>query len=91
MVDTHLSDAPLGSDLFFRFAREYRYEQSFASTLTEAQLGDLYTWLERTFPVRQDARHQSGVASRPRDSFAHLRDGILRQLVNKGSMVSSGH
>jgi len=82
-----LSDAPFGSDLFLRFAREYRHEQSFASTLTEAQLGDLYTWLERTFPVRQDPRHQSGVASfvGPRDSVAHLRDGILRQLVNKGT------
>jgi len=87
-----LSDAPFGSDLFLRFAREYRHEQSFASTLTEAQLGDLYTWLERTFPVRQDPRHQSGIASfvGPRDSVAHLRDGILRQLVNKGTEAAVG-
>ena len=47
----------------------------------------LYTWLEQTFPVRQDPRHQSGVASwvGPRDSVAHLRDGILRRLVNTGT------
>jgi hypothetical protein len=82
-----LSDPPFGTDLFLKFAREYRHEPSFSSTLTEAQLGDLYTWLEQTFPVRQDPRHQSGVASfvGPRDSVAHLRDGILRQLVNTGT------
>jgi hypothetical protein len=82
-----LNDNQFGAGLFLKLAHEYRHDNSFLSTLTEAQLGDLYTWLEQTFPVQQDPRHQSGVASfvGPRDSVAHLRDGILRQLVNTGT------
>ena len=82
-----LNDPQFGVDLFLKLAHEYRHDSSFLSTLGEAQLGDLYTWLEQTFPVRQDPQRQGGGAffAGPRDSVAHLRDGILSQLVNKGT------
>jgi hypothetical protein len=82
-----LDDSQLGVDLFLKLAHECRHDNSLLSALSEAQLGDLYTWLEQTFPVRQDPRHQSGVASfvGPRDSVAHFRDGILGRLVNTGT------
>ena len=76
-----------GVELFLKIAHEYRHDSSFYSSLTETQLGDLYTWLEQTFPAREDAHRQSAGAffAGPRDSVAHLRDGILAQLVNKGT------
>jgi hypothetical protein len=82
-----LNDPQFGVDLFLKLAHEYRHDSSFLSTLAEAQLGDLYTWLEQTFPVRQDPHRQGGGAffAGPRDSVAHLRDGILSQLVNRGT------
>src|SRR5258707_13163624 len=54
----------------------------FYSTLTEAQLGELYIWLEQTFPIRLNP-HGQWVG--PRDNVAHLRDGVLRYLVNTGT------
>ena len=82
-----LDDRQFGVDLFLKIAYEYRHDHSLFSTLTEAQLGDLYTWLEQTFPIREDPLRQSGVASfvGPRDAVGHLRDGILGQLVNRGT------
>ena len=37
-----------------KLAHEYRQGNAFLSALTETQRGDLYTWLEETFPGRQD-------------------------------------
>jgi hypothetical protein len=81
------SDKPFGSDLFLKFAHEHRQDGLFYSTLTEAQIGDLYIWLEQTFPIRDDPHRPGGGAfyAGPRDSVAHLRDGILRFLVNMGT------
>jgi predicted NACHT family NTPase len=80
-------DSQFGVELFLKIAHEYRHDNSFYSSLTETQLGDLYIWLEQTFPVRQDPHRQGGGAffAGPRDSVARLRDGILSQLVNKGT------
>jgi hypothetical protein len=82
-----LNDSQFGVDLFLKLAHEYRHDIGFLSALTETQLGDLYTWLEETFPVRQDPHRAGGGAffAGPRDSVAHLRDGILTRLVNTGS------
>jgi hypothetical protein len=82
-----VNDRQFGVDLFLKLAHEYRHDNAFLSTLTETQLGDLYTWLQETFPVRQDPHRAGGGAflAGPRDSVAHLRDGILRQLVNTGT------
>ena len=73
-----------------KIAHEYRHDNSFYSSLTETQLGDLYIWLEQTFPVRQDPHRQGGGAffAGPRDSVARLEDGILSQLVNKGTLAA---
>jgi hypothetical protein len=87
----HIStDRPFGSDLFLKIAHEYRHDSTFYSALTEAQVGDLYVWLEQTFPSHTDPRHQRQGAHwvGPRDSVAHLRDGVLRHLVNLGTETS---
>jgi hypothetical protein len=82
-----LNDSQFGSDLFLKLAHEYRHDNVFLSALTETQLGHLYTWLEETFPVRQDPHRAGGGAffAGPRDSVAHLRDAILARLVNTGT------
>lgn len=70
-----------------KIAHEYHHESSFYSSLSETQLGDLYIWLEQTFPVREDPHRLSAGAffAGPRDSIAHLRDRILSHLVNMGT------
>jgi hypothetical protein len=88
------TDRPFGSDLFLKVAHEYRHDPTFYSALTEGQVGDLYVWLEQTFPSHTDPRHQRQGAPwvapwvGPRDSVAHLRDGVLRHLVNLGTETS---
>jgi hypothetical protein len=82
-----VGDAQFGTELSLKIAHEYRHDSSFYSSLTETQQGDLYVWLERTFPAREDPHRLSAGAffAGPRDSVAHLRDGILSHLVNKGT------
>jgi hypothetical protein len=82
-----LNDSQFGADLFLKLTHEYRHDNAFLSALTETQLGDLYTWLEETFPVRQDPHSANGgpFFAGPRDSAAHLRDGSLGCLVNMGT------
>lgn len=85
-----VADSQFGVELFLTIAHQYRLDGSFYSSLTETQLGALYIWLEQAFPVREDAHRHTGGAfyAGPRDSVAHLRDGILSQLVNKGTAAA---
>jgi len=81
-------DPQFGSELFQKFGRSFGVESPFYSRLDETQAGQLYVWLERHFPARDDARNQRlGRASwvGPAEMVAHLRDGVLRDLVNRGT------
>jgi predicted NACHT family NTPase len=60
-----LADSQFGADLFLKLTHEYRHDNAFLSALAETQLGDLYTWLEETFPVRQDHTTQAAAVFSP--------------------------
>jgi len=79
-----------GSKLFLHLAQNIRYDTSSFDELTETQLGELYVWLERTFPREADSKHRSGEAHwvGPRESLGDMRDGILRRLTALGTIVS---
>jgi hypothetical protein len=81
------SDQQFGSELFLKIAHRYRLDLNFYAALDEAQLGDLYAWLEQMFPAESDPHRGSGKAfwAGPRDSIAHVRDAILTRLVNTGT------
>jgi hypothetical protein len=84
------ADRTFGHDVFLKIAHEYRHDFTFYAALAEDQIGDLYLWLEQNFPLHADPRHHSRGAHfvGPEESVGHLRDGILRYLVNLGTIKS---
>jgi hypothetical protein len=85
------ADSAFGSELFQHMGRGFGGEPPFYSALDEAQIGQLYLWLEQSFPAQSDARHQrTGQASwvGPLELVAMLRDGVLRNLVSRGTEQS---
>ncbi|MBI4319905.1 MAG: hypothetical protein HY675_15560 [Chloroflexi bacterium] len=53
--------------------------------LTESEAGDLYVWLAREFPHSEDPRFDDAHCIGPRESVAHWRDAILRNLQERGT------
>lgn len=56
--------------------------------LTDEQLADLYIWLEKQFPHKEDIHLTSGAAS-PRQLVAWWRESILTSLTNRGTHRAS--
>jgi len=83
------SDTEFGRKLFLDLAYYYRLQANFYVALTETELGELYVWLEQTFPRAEEAR-LTGQARfvGARDMVGDLRDGILRHLVNLGTAAA---
>jgi hypothetical protein len=85
------ADPTFGSDLFQQIGRCFGGELPFYSALDDALVGQLYLWLEQSFPAQSDARHQRmGRASwvGPFEQVSLLRDAVLRDLVNRGTEQS---
>jgi hypothetical protein len=85
------SDPAFGSELFQHMSHSLRREIPFYFALEDTQVGQLYLWLEQSFPSESDARNQRmGQASwlGPADLVALFRDGVLRHLVNRGTEQS---
>jgi hypothetical protein len=81
------SDQLLGRDVFLQLAHQHRGTPTSLAGLTEAQLSDFYVWLQEQFPHSDDP-HQPGSGVHgmgPRDSVAHLRDGVLGTLIQRGT------
>jgi predicted NACHT family NTPase len=59
--------------------------------LTETQLADLYLWLVQEYPHNEDPDHSNEIGSYTitvRDNLAKLRDGVLKQIIEKGTLQS---
>jgi len=56
--------------------------------LSDAQLAELFLWLDQQFPRIQDRDHNDAAAHfvTPRDSVGQWRDSILRYLEGKGTL-----
>lgn len=67
----------------------YRYWHGIQLNLTEAQLADLYIWLVHEYPYDEDPNHSNEVMAyfvTARDGIASLRDGVLSQLKERGTL-----
>lgn len=67
-----------------------RLQDSFFTSLNEQQLAEIYVYLEELFPRNSDPQHVAGEAHfvGPRESVAHLRDGLPQQIVNRGTLAA---
>ena len=62
-----------------------------APSLTEAQVADLYIWLERQYPQADDPRNKERGVVREitsRDDVADFRDSLLRDLSERGTSAA---
>ncbi len=81
-------DDEFGIDLFLRLAHHHVFRSTFHVALTETELGQLYVWIEQRFPRGNEPETLSGQAHwvGPHESVSHLRDEVLRYLVNLGTV-----
>ena len=79
-----------GAEVFLWFARHWRSLGHFDDELDEEARGALYIWLARTFTYASDPKTAmgSGHYLGPRDMVRELRDGVLRRLVEQGSVAA---
>lgn len=83
-------DPSFAREFFLSLASCYQFDVSFFSDLDEQQTAELYVLLQRFFPPTDDPQHNSGEAHfvGPHESLAHLRDGLLPQIVSKGTLAA---
>lgn len=60
-----------------------------APRLRERQLADLYIWLAREFPHSEDPYHVGMFSPSWRDEIMWWRDGLLKQLQDRGTVEAS--
>jgi hypothetical protein len=60
-------------------------DQRLANQLSEGQLLDLYLWMRKTYPPSEDPVHEGAFSPDLRDHLQTLRDGLLSQLVGRGT------
>lgn len=53
--------------------------------ITDTQLADLYIWITKLFPHEEDPKPKSAHWMGPNENVRQYRDGILRQLQNRGT------
>ncbi|NOX75198.1 MAG: hypothetical protein GXP17_00955, partial [Gammaproteobacteria bacterium] len=84
-----LIDSYFGKELMLGYAnRPGRYDRFFAS-FSEAQITELYFWLEEHFPVASDIHYPSGKAqSTARDEVGQLRNNCLDYLSGLGTQAA---
>jgi hypothetical protein len=78
-------DEAFGRDLISILAVER--EHPVAGRLTEAQVGDLFTWVERRYPHAEDPPEEDGYVS-PRRQIGWWRDGLLTALGTAGTSAA---
>lgn len=67
----------------------HRYSHGIQLNLTEAQLADLYIWLVHEYSFNEDPDHSNEMMAyvvTARDDIAMLRDGVLSQLRERGTL-----
>src|SRR5260221_947775 len=80
-------DPVFARDVFLKLGSSYRFQDSFFGELGEQQCAEAYVLRKQLFPPGSDPQHASGQAHfvGPYESLAHLRDGIVPQIVNRGT------
>lgn len=83
-------DESFGREFFLNLPVHYGLQDGSFAALDEQQLAQLYVLLERLFPRSNDPQHVAGQAHfvGPHESVAHLRDGLPRQIVVRGTIAA---
>lgn len=77
------SDTEFGREVFSRLASDNSGVT--AARLTEDQLADLYVWLVREYPPKEDPEYEGAHAVGPREMLGHFRDSVLAWLKSRGT------
>jgi predicted NACHT family NTPase len=80
-----LKDGQFGREVFSRIASGDHFGGLFAHRLKEDQLGEIYVWLERTYPRVEDPKSGDVYVMGRGEMVGHLRDGILASLKSRGT------
>ena len=85
-----VNDLAFGKSFFLNIAQRLHFEEKFFAGLSEDQLAELYCYLEKTFPRREDPVHQPGDAhfSGPRESLMYVRDSIPQRIASCGTLAA---
>lgn len=73
-------DERFGKKVLESVSYEDRSAGAMMQALSENQLAELYVWLSRKYPHAEDPKHDGAYTVGPRDSIAHWRDELLRNL-----------
>ena len=82
-----LSDTEFGKDILLSLPNSFKLSKtkSLPDRIGEKNTADLFIWLNKNFP-RKDDPGENGVHNvTPRESLAHYRDSLLRSLEAKGT------
>lgn len=84
------SDTQFGRTLLVNVAQSrVDNRRVIAPRLREHQLADLYIWLAREFPHSEDPYHVGMFSPSWRDEIMWWRDGLLKQLQERGTVEAS--
>lgn len=80
-------DPDFARRFFLNLGTSYRFQDSVFAELTEQQCAEAYVLLLQLFPPSNDPQHRPGQAHfvGPHESLAHMRDGLIPQIVNRGT------
>lgn len=80
-------DDEFGRSLLEDIAHAERASTAFLQSLDEAQLAELFSWLEDHYPTETDPVHKAIMAHfiGPTDSVRHFRGSVLNHLSNRGT------
>ncbi|PIT00317.1 hypothetical protein TSA1_05715 [Bradyrhizobium nitroreducens] len=80
-------DPDFARRFFLDLGASYRFQEAIFTELTEQQCAQAYILLLQLFPPSNDPQHSPGQAHfvGPYESLAHMRDGIIPVIVNRGT------
>jgi predicted NACHT family NTPase len=81
-----VEDCGFGRALMGRIANTYYHTVTpFLNRLSESQVADLSCWLFEQYPVEKDQKHTSGDFVGTEQMIAHLRNGSIEYLMERGA------
>ena len=81
-------DNDFGNQIIRHIVRDERFSNRIASKLTENNLGDLYLWLFKQYPPKDDPPRIGIYTVTTEHEIAGFRDGLLNELVGRGNKQS---
>lgn len=77
---------PIGRDIIESVSYGHAGGTHFITKLNEAQLGELYLWMVEAYPITERRPRSGAIGSG--DTAVMLRDSVLEQLKNRGTIAA---